>query len=600
MRNPNIKRASQADLGSMFEQIGGSTSSKDDGLLYMPISSRKCAAYFYMSGRDSETPGIFKPDQAIMMINDTRAAELRHYNIDLTKNPKADAQLLSMAKDFSQFASEKLKEDKSKWDKYWSDGIIDATAGVVAVTVASYLASLALRRPIFRFALTAEKAALTAEGAALATQRTLSLGGKVAIGTTAFGSALGTRAALHGAATGEAEDISTSLIHTTAGIAGIGGIYATRGAVNRFLFRGCTEEASALRLLEAQGKVAEGAAVGSEKVLKVEQLTEFYTRANLRVPKETAEWMAKNKDLVVATGRTVDAAVFANCKLGLSASQSATLARQLAPLAPVAEATAEGAAAAPFLTRLGQKTLDGLKGLNPVGKIDLATASTSQLAMRSFWGNWASASGGLFALESVRSLDREVNPETGQKYSYAESLLRANYQSLGNNTLTRGFLLGHGMLVFGGMPVGSLPLNFYAKEASLLGRIKGTAMAPFASNSFGATLKGAGVMEKGLQAGHLGFMSFVYDYDALQKLVQGRHTSSEIGKKLQQNARPIENLQAPLPGGIEVPALGTGDKPPKGSAPPPPTFEGPVPLQDEAPPKPGTGQVDLTEGAPKL
>ncbi|RTL43162.1 MAG: hypothetical protein EKK48_09705 [Candidatus Melainabacteria bacterium] len=603
MRNPNIKRMNQADLGVMFEQIAGSTSSKDDGLLYMPISSRKTAACFYMSGRDPETPGIFKPDQAIMMINDTRAAELRLYNIDLTKNPKADPQLLSMAKDFSQFASEKLKEDKKQWDTYWSNGIIDATAGVVAVTVASYLASLALRRPIFKFALTAEKAAITAEGAALATQRTLSLGGKVAIGTTAFGSAVGTRALLHHQATGETEDFSTSLIHATAGVAGIGGIYATRGAVNRFLFRGATEEGALLRVVETHGKVAEGAAAGSGKILKVEQLSEFYARANIRLPKETVEWMAKNKDLVVATGRTVDAAVFANCKLGLNAAQSATLARHLAPLAPLAEATAEGTAAAstPFLTRLGQNTMGGIKNVvNPFTKLDLATASTGQLAVRSMYGNWASASGGLFALESVRSLDRDINPATGQKYSYAESLMRANYQSLENNTLTRGFLLGNGALIFGGMPVGSLPLNFYAKEASLFGRVKGMATAPLKTNGFGATLRGASITEKGWQAGHLGFMSFVYDYDALQKLMVGRAQSAERGRLLEQNGRPVENLEPPKPKGLEVPKLGSGDGPAKGSAPPPPTFEGPVPLQDETPPKPPAKPIDLNEGAPKF
>lgn len=603
MRNPNIRRMHQADLGAMFEQIAGSTSSKDDGLLYMPISSRKAAALFYMSGRDPETPGIFKPDQAIMMINDTRAAELRLYNIDLTKNPKADPQLLSMAKDFSQFASEKMKQDKKQWDTYWSNGIIDATAGVVAVTAASYLASLALRRPIFKFALTAEKAALTAEGAALASQRTLSLGGKVAIGTTAFGSAVGTRAFLHHQATGETEDLSTSLIHTTAGVAGIGGIYATRGAVNRLLFRGATEEGALLRVVEAHGKVAEGAAATSGKVLKVEQLSEFYARANIRLPKETAEWMAKNKDLVVATGRTVDAAVFANCKLGLSAAQSATLARHLAPLAPIAEATAEGtaAASAPFLTRLGQNTMGGIKNVvNPFTKLDLATASTGQLAMRSIYGNWASATGGLFALESVRSMDREINPATGQKYTYAESLIRANYQSLENNTLTRGFLLGNGMLIFGGMPVGSLPLNYYAKEASLFGRVRGMTIAPLKTNGFGATLKGASITEKGLQAGHLGFMSFVYDYDALQKLMVGRAQSAERGRLLEQNARPVENLEPPPPKGLEVPKLGPGQAPGKGSEPPPPTFEGPVPLQDETPPKPPAKPIDLNEGAPKF
>lgn len=108
------------------------------------------------------------------------------------------------------------------------------------------------------------------------------------------------------------------------------------------------------------------------------------------------------------------------------------------------------------------------------------------------------------------------------------------------------------------------------------------------------------MMEKGLQAGHLGLMSFVYDFDAEQKLWQGRNYSNEIKLILDRNARPVENLEAPMPRAVEVPALGTGDTHARGSAPLPPTFDGPVSLQDETPPNTTANPIDLTEGAPKL
>ncbi len=91
MNNHNLSRSARADIGTMFAQIGGTTTSKDDGLLYMPIACRKQAVYFYTSASNStDGTGIFKADQAIEMINETRAAEMRLYGIDLTKNPNQD------------------------------------------------------------------------------------------------------------------------------------------------------------------------------------------------------------------------------------------------------------------------------------------------------------------------------------------------------------------------------------------------------------------------------------------------------------------------------------------------------------------------------
>ncbi len=301
-----------------------------------------------------------------------------------------------MAARIEPFASKNLKEDKGRWDTYWSNGFIDAGVGAAALTGAAFLASLATKNPkYFGWALTGDKA-LT--GVA-----------KVGIGTTAFlGAGVG-RHYLHQSITGQDESWGTSFIHSTAGIAGIGGIYATRGLVNTALFRGATEEGALLRATETFGTVG----ADGQKALTVEQLGKFYELNNISVPAKVAEYIAsaENKAKIVATGTKIDQAVFQSCALGLNPAQAVNLAKTMSPLAPAAGL--EGAAAAtPFLSSIGQKSLAGIKNVvAPFGKLDLATASSGQLGMRTFYGNWAQASGGIAALESVRSLDRQIDPK---------------------------------------------------------------------------------------------------------------------------------------------------------------------------------------------
>jgi hypothetical protein len=198
--------------------------------------------------------------------------------------------------------------------------------------------------------------------------------------------------------------------------------------------------------------------------------------------------------------------------------------------------------------------------------------------MRTFYGNWAQASGGIGALESVRSLDRPTNLKTGEKYSYAESLWNANYNSIGDNTLTRGFLLG----TFA-MRGGALPKNYYAKDASLVGKAWGVTKAPFTAARFGATTANSSYFQQGLQAGYLGFASTMYDVEALQRGHMGYTESRALNKMLEMNKRTIENLPPPGVKPIEIPQLAPTGRAP--AAPLRPADAG-EPLKDEAPPKP--------------
>jgi hypothetical protein len=530
-QNPQISRANQADLFTMMQGIQGSGTSKDDGLLYMPITTRKYAALFYVSGADGSGVGIVKPEQAAAMIDEAKAKEKELYNVTDDKLKAFDPKLANMAQSIIPLLPENLRKEKQKADSFWSNAIVDGGTAAVVITLAGLTASLITKNPkIFGMLVEGEGAAAK-----------LSMTGYAAVGAGALGTEVLARHTVHQLVTGENEGWDKSLIHGAAGLGAVAAIMGTRSLASKFLYNGATAEGASARISTEMGLAAD-APIGKFVSGVAEKTT---LTPGLEALQGSLEPMM------------VDGAL--NPKLAAelakySPAQLTTLTQTfMKEGAAVAGQSAKWYAPSNIASRAA--------GANPFSALDLTTATTGKLAMRSFYSGYSSAFGAIGAYSSISSLDRPIDPKTGKPVSYADSFIQSNYRSMSDNTAVDALWLG----IMPAMKDGVLAKSVYAEGAGPIGKTWGYFKAPFKVSTFGsmgAEAAGAGNYTRlGLQASQLAIGSTFYNFTNLSKVFQGAMQSRAIGHQLDAMGAPITDQSAPQTQATDTQVLNPNAKP---------------------------------------
>ncbi|HEY9677038.1 MAG TPA: hypothetical protein V6C76_03475 [Drouetiella sp.] len=230
VQNPSLSRANQADCMSFMQDIQGSGTSKDNGLLYVPITARKVAAAFYVGGAQGEN-GIVKPEQAAAMIDQARLKEKELYGVPDDKAKAFDPTLAKNAEYVSSLLPENIRKQKAQADNFWSNAPVDVGAAALAMSATMIVGGLLTKNGTM-----AKIGLATAEGEGFA----LNTAGKLAMGGTMIAGAGLARHELHQWATGENEDWSKSYLHGTAGLAMVGSAVVTRNAISKLINGGST------------------------------------------------------------------------------------------------------------------------------------------------------------------------------------------------------------------------------------------------------------------------------------------------------------------------------------------------------------------------
>jgi hypothetical protein len=153
---------------------------------------------------------------------------------------------------------------------------------------------------------------------------------------------------------------------------------------------------------------------------------------------------------------------------------------------------------------------------------------------------------GIGLYNSLASLDRPLDPKTGEPITYAESMLRANWRSAAENTITEGLFLGM-------LPVlkdGALARNAYEANASVFSRGLSQLKAPFKPSGWGAMTEGGGYAALGKQAGYVGIATTFYNVPNIMRFTS-MNESLNLRQKIAATQVPIEdaviqgNQQAP-------------------------------------------------------
>lgn len=199
------------------------------------------------------------------------------------------------------------------------------------------------------------------------------------------------------------------------------------------------------------------------------------------------------------------------------------------------------------------------------------------MRMRAVLGGFIPSTAGIATYDSINSLDRKIDERTGLKYTYAESLLNANYRSIYDNTLTEGFLLGFFMRD------GEIARNFYAANAGVVGKTLGTIQKPFRAGGWGATTAGGGPTEFAKRSASTAFNAAAWNFERQGRVWRSYETAQFATKNLERTQTPISDEPAPGMVGIDTQSLT-------------PTHGG---AQHEIA-KPGHGGVDLMKGTPGL
>lgn len=523
-KNPKFTRADHADLLQMSQALRGVGNSKEDGLIYLPMLVRKQTAEFYLSGRDGQ-PGVLQPQLAVAVIDEAKNVAKQLYRTNLDTNPNWDPRLVTLAKESSKYLPENLKKEKAKADTFWSNALIDGGTAAAVFVAAGFAASAITKNPVF-----ARMGLSTGEGA-------LTFGGKAALVSGALLSATATRHYAHSLITGDNESWAKSAIHGTAGVAGVAAIIGTRGKVNEFLFKGATEEAMWLGAAKARGTtvpVAEGAGAAS-KVLTAGDAAALCAEKGIPLSQKARDFLAvegNSAKILVQDGAIADAAAYDAMRLGLNPAQAASMAKSFVQVTGAAEKV-------PFLSKatLGKMA----ETVNPLTPLDLATTSSAQLSMRSFYSGYSSAFAGLGTYNSIAALDRQINPSTGKQFSYGEQFMDNNFRSTFDNTPMNALLIGL-------TPVlrdGAIAKQMYAADAGVVRRGLGYAKTPFVPSGMGAIGEGATFIDRGRQAAYLGIASTVYDPGKIRTFFSGRDQSWMIGRNLDAAQVPLKDAAVP-------------------------------------------------------
>lgn len=553
-QNPQIDRASQADLFTMMQSIQGSGTSKDDGLLYMPITTRKQAALFYVAGADGQGTGLVKPEQASAMIDQAKAKEKELYGVTDDKLKTFDPTLANMAQGILPLLPENLRREKQKADSFWSNAIVDGGTAAAVLTLAGLTAAVLTKNP--------ETANLLVQGGKLTKV------GYGVIGAGALGTEVLARHTVHQLVTGENESWTNSAIHGTAALGSVAAIVGTRSAVSNFLYKGATAEAVTPQLVKGYG-LAEGATVkefvaAMGKTTKVpESLIRLADDAAISA-KPIVEGGAVNAEVAQALTGYYSKAQMANLTAGVlkEGEGASALGKWYSPSG--AAARVKGAFS-PLNFALDNQNLAG------------------QLASRSFASGYSSAFAAIGTYSSINALDRPIDPKTGKPISYVDSFIQSNYRSIGDNTAVDALWLG----IMPAMKDGAIAKSVYAEGAGSIGKGWGYFKAPFKVSSLGSMgaegLSSANYLKTGAQAGQLAIGSTIYNFSNLSKLFQGATQSRAIGHQLDAMNAPIRDQSAPQAAGTDTNVL---NQKPAGQTDAPATPQQPVqdngqPIQDQ-------------------
>lgn len=574
-QNPQIDRASQADLFTMMQGLQGSGTSKDDGLLYMPITARKQAALFYVAGADGQGKGLVKPEQASAMIDQAKAKEKELYGVTDDKLKTFDPTLANMAQGILPLLPENLRREKQKADSFWSNAIVDGGTAAVVLTLAGLTAAALTRNP--------EAANLLVEGGKLTKV------GYGVLGAGALGTEVVARHTVHQLVTGENESWTNSAIHGTAALGSVAAMVGTRSAVSNFLYKGATAEAVTPQLLKGYGLAPETATVGEfltamGKTTKLpESLAALSKGEGAAKPLIDAATGAINPEVAQALTGYYSKAQLANLTAGVLKEGEGAVGKWYSPSG--AYARAKGAFS----------PLDfGLENRNLAG----------QLASRSFASGYTTAFSSIGTYSSITALDRPIDPKTGKQMSYADSFMQSNYRSMTDNTAVDALWLG----IMPAMKDGALAKGVYAEGAGPIKQGWGYLTSPFKVSSLGSMgaegIGSANYLKTGMQAGQLAVGSTIYNFSNLSKLFQGAMQSRAIGHQLDAMNAPISDQSAPQAAGADTNVL--NQQKPAGQTDAPATPQQPVdngqPIQDQPVEQPNNGQTtgSLTQGTPGL
>jgi hypothetical protein len=533
-QNPQISRANQADLYTMMQSLQGSGTSKDDGLMYMPITTRKQAALFYVAGADGSGNGIVKPEQAAAMIDQAKAMEKQMYGVTDDKLKTFDPHLATMAEGIIPLLPENVRKQKQAADSFWSNAVVDGGTAAAVLTLAGLTASIITKNPkIFGMMVEGEGAAAK-----------LSMGGYAALGTAAFGTEVLARHGVHQLITGEDESYTNSAIHSAAGLGAVAAIVGTRSVANRFLFGGASAEGTLTRFATSDAKMAtlaDGSIVAQSRVAGTELASnatvgEFFTNFAKEGRVLTAEQRAlmTSAEPIIGEGGAINGTAV-NAMKGMSNAQLATLTQSF-----LKESAATGAK-----WYSPGAIASKVAGANPFSSLDLAASSSGKLAMRSFYSGYSSALGAIGTYGAIASMDRPIDPTTGKQMSYADSFIHSQYRSLQDNTAVDALWLG----IMPAMKDGALAKSIYAEGAGPVGKTWGYFKAPFKVSTLGSMgsegLSAANYTKTGMQLGQLAIGSTIYNFNNISTSLQGVMQSRAIGHQLDAMAAPIRDQGAP-------------------------------------------------------
>ncbi|HEY9731981.1 MAG TPA: hypothetical protein V6C89_08715 [Drouetiella sp.] len=505
-QNPQFDRNRQSQFFKMMQNIQGSGVSRDDGLLYLPVTARKQAALFYVAGAQEPNTGLVKSIEASQMIDQAKAKEQELYGVTADKLKLFDPTLANMAQAIVPLLPENLRKEKQEADTFWSNAIVDGGTAAGVMTLAAVTAAVLTKNP--------KVAGLLVEGGKL------SAVGYGVIGAGALGSEVLARHAAHKFVTGDDESWTTSTIHGTAALGSVAAMIGTRAKVGEFLYKGATAEAIAPQLVRGYG-LSEGATV-SEFVTALGKSTRIPESISALAKGESA-----SKPFIDAATGSINAEVAQALNGYYSNAQLANMAGGL-----MADATSIGKWYTPSGAYARAKgafsPLDfGLENNQLAGSV----------AFRSLAGSYSTAFAGIGTYKSITSLDVGIDPKTGKPMSYTDSFFRSHYRSITDNTATEALWLG----AMPAMADGVLAQGAYAEAAGALGAVK----APFRVSvleSMGAKgVASADLIKTGLQASDLAIVSTIYNISNVSKVISGASKSSSIGQKLEATSRPISD-----------------------------------------------------------
>lgn len=593
-QNPQIDRASQADLFTMMQSIQGSGTSKDDGLLYMPITTRKQAALFYVAGADGSGNGLVKPEQAAAMIDQATAKEKELYGVTDDKLKTFDPTLANMAKGVVPLLPENIRKQKQNADSFWSNAMVDGGTAAVVLTLAGLTASIVTKNPkIFGMLVEGEGAAAK-----------LSLTGYAAIGTGALGLDIAGRHYIHQGLTGENESWGNSAIHGIAGLGAVGAIMGTRSAAANFLFKGAGAEGALTRfatneakmVTAADGTITAVSRTAGQELTSTKTVGEFFTQFSQGGREMTAAQKAlmTSTEPIIGAGGVINADAVAAMQ-GMSRAQLTGLTQTFMK--------ETGETAAKWYTPSGIAQRAG--GLNPFSSLDLASASSGQLGMRSFYSGYTTALAGTGTYGSIAAMDRGVDPVTGKQMSYGESFMKTNFGSMSQNVFTEALMIGM-------MPImkdGAMAKTVFQEGAGLKGNAWNAIKSPWSATSFGSmgtdALTSARYARTGMQAGQMAFVTTfpsLFNLNPAMKAYGGWQQSKAYGNQLDAMAKPITDQAAPTAAPVDQQILNQQQRPAgQTDAPVTPVQDNGQPIQDQPVDQNQQQQTgNLTQGTPGL